>query len=355
MGKSSDGTSAWIAGLDVSDRQTAVCVLDADGMIRERTRLATTPAAVQRWLEQRPPMRVVLEVGTHSPWLSRVIQAAGHEAIVANARKLRFIYQNESKTDRVDAEALARVGRLDLQLLAPIRHRSASAQAALAQLRARDALVQARTQLINHVRGAVKSTGARLPAAAADAFVRRAGPQVPAELQAQLGPLLRLIEQLTQQIRGYDRALDQLAAEQYPETSVLRQVAGVGPLTALCYLLTLEDPRRFATSRSVGAFVGLCPKRGDSGASRPQLGITKCGDPMLRRLLVTAAHYILGPFGPDTDLRRWGLRLAARGGKNAKKRAVVAVARKLAGLLHSLWVHGTVYQPLREGAVSQSA
>jgi transposase len=355
MRKFSGGTGPWIAGLDVSDRQIAVCVLDAQGVVQERTRLATTPPSVQSWLAGWQPMRVILEVGTHSPWLSRVIQATGHEAIVANARKLRFIFRNESKSDRVDAEALARVGRLDLQLLAPLRHRSAAAQEALAQLRARDVLVQARTRLINHVRGAVKSTGSRLPATGTTAFARRVGPHVPVELQAQLAPLLTLIEQLTHQIRGYDRALEQLAAQRYPETGALRQVAGVGVLTALCFVLTLEDPDRFATGRSVGAFLGLRPKRSDSGERRPQLGITKCGDPMLRRLLVTSAHYILGPFGPDTDLRRWGLRLTAQGGKNAKKRAVVAVARKLAGLLYSLWVHGTVYQPLRAPSMPQSA
>jgi transposase len=332
-----------------------VCVLDALGAVRERTQLATTPGAMHRWLAEHPRMRVILEVGTHSPWLSRLVQATGHEAIVANARKLRFIFQNESKTDRVDAEALARVGRLDLQLLAPIRHRSAAAQLALAQLRARDVLVQTRTRLINHVRGAVKSMGARLPATGTDAFSRRVGPYLPAELQPQLAPLLTQIEQLTQQIRGYDRTLEQMAAEQYPATALLRQVPGVGVLTALCFLLTLEDPERFATSRSVGAFLGLRPKRADTGERRPQLGITKCGDPLLRRLLVTSAHYILGPFGPDTDLRRWGLQLAARGGTNAKKRAVIAVARKLAGLLYSLWVHGTVYEPRRGATVPQSA
>ena len=126
----------------------------------------------------------------------------------------------------------------------------------------------------------------------------------------------------------------------------MRQVKGVGPITALAYVLTLENPELFAKSREVGPYLGLVPKQEDSGESQPQLGISKTGDTMVRKLLVGSAQYILGPFGPDTDLRRYGLRLCERGGKNAKKRAAVAVARKLAVLLHRLWVSGEVYEPL---------
>ena len=118
-------------------------------------------------------------------------------------------------------------------------------------------------------------------------------------------------------------------------------------MTALAYLLTLEEPGRFEQSRSVGAYVGLTPRRDQSGQTDKQLRITQCGDGYLRQLLVTSSHYILGPFGPDSDLRRYGLRIAERGGKNAKKRAVVAVARKLAVLLHHLWKTGVDYEPLR--------
>ena len=126
----------------------------------------------------------------------------------------------------------------------------------------------------------------------------------------------------------------------------MRQVKGVGPITALAYGLTLENAEHFAKSRAVGPYLGLVPKQEDSGESQPQLGISKAGDTMVRKLLVGSAHYILGPFGPDTDLRGYGLRLCERGGKNAKKRAAVAVARKLAVLLHRLWVSGEVYEPL---------
>lgn len=333
-------------GLDVGDRWSEVCVLDADGTVRTTRRVRTTGAALAQWFGAQPGSRVVLEVGTHSPWVSRLLTSLGHEVLVANAYQLRLIYASPRKNDRVDAETLARLGRFDPALLRPIHHRGAQAQADLAQLRARDCLVRARAQLINHVRGAVKSVGQRLPPSSAPAFARTAAQHVPAELAAALEPVLTLVATLTQQIRTIEHTLDGVAAR-YPETQQLRQVGGVGPLIALCYVLTLEDPHRFSRSRAVGAYLGLCPRQRDSGAAHPQLRITKCGDPMLRRLLVNGAHYILGPFGPDCDLRRWGLGLAARGGTNAKKRAVVAVARKLATLLHRLWVSGGRYEPLR--------
>jgi transposase len=335
---------AWTVGLDGGDRVTHVCVVDAQGRIVERARVATTVSAVTRWAA-RPAARVVLEAGTHSPWLSRVLAAAGHAVVVAQARQVRLIYQGHRKSDRVDAETLARLGRVDPALLAPIQHRGEPAQQHLALVRSRDAVVRTRTLLINHVRGTVKAWGARLPACSAPSVARQSGPVLPAALQAALAPVLEVLATLTATIRGYDRQVEQLAQAQYPETARLRQVKGVGALTALAYVLTLERPARFPRSRQVGPYLGLCPKRAQSSTQDPELRISKTGDPLLRRLLVTSAHYILGPFGPDTDLRAWGLRLA-HGGKRAKKRAVVAVARKLAVLLHQLWQSGAPYQPV---------
>jgi transposase len=152
---------------------------------------------------------------------------------------------------------------------------------------------------------------------------------------------------LTERIKDYDRKLQEICQEHYPETDLLRQVEGIGPLTALTFVLTIEDPYRFERSRSVGAYLGLVPATERSGDRDPQKRISKEGDEMLRKLLVSCAHYVLGAFGSDSDLRRHGQKIAARGGKNAKKRAVVATARKLAVLLHSLWVSGEVYEPLR--------
>jgi len=291
-------------------------------------------------------MRIALETGTHSPWVSRVLKDCGHEVIVANSRKLRLIYENRRKNDRVDAMYLARLARLDPQLLSPVEHRGPEAQKDLALLRSRDALIQARTQLINHSRGLVKSIGQRLPRCDSDAFARKILGAVPESLKAGLLPVLEMIESLSVQIKLLDRRVDTLANQAYAETKLLRQVTGVGPITSLGYVLILENHRRFAKSRAVGSYVGLTPGSRRSGNSDPQMRITKEGDALLRRLLVGSAQYILGPFGPDTDLRRFGLRIAQRGGKNAKKRAIVAVARKLAVLLHHLWRSGEVYVPL---------
>ena len=194
-------------------------------------------------------------------------------------------------------------------------------------LRARDALVAARTQLINATRGLVKSMGARLPKCSSPSFARQAADAVPIGMQEALLPLASLAATLSTSIAEYDKKIEKLSSEKYGHTALLRQVKGVGPITALAYVLTLENPERFGKSRDVGPYLGLVPQQQDSGDSQPQLGISKAGDTMVRKLLVGSAHYILGPFGPDTDLRRYGQRLCERGGKNAKKRAAVAVAK----------------------------
>ena len=253
MGKRITTDGGLTIGLDLGDRFTEGRALDAAGEIVEAFRVRTTEPALSARLASFPPSRVVLEVGTHSPWASRSVVRLGHEAVPG------------------------------------------------------------------------------------------------------LETLLATIDQLTATIREMDREVERLCQERYPETELLRQVPGVGAITALYYVLTVEDPSRFAKSRSVGAYVGLRPKQRDSGEQSPQLRITKAGDRLLRSLLVSCAHYILGPFGPDTDLRRAGLRMAERGGQAAKKRAIVAVARRLAVLLHRLWVTGEVYEPQRRSEASQAA
>jgi transposase len=336
--------------LDLGDRYSYLCLIDQhSGEVIEEGRLRTSPEAFRRrFSSEQPPMCIAIETGTHSPWASRVLEECGHEVLVANSRKLRLIYANKRKTDEVDAENLARLARLDPKLLYPLKHRGEDSQAHVAIIRSREALVGARTQLVNHARGAVKSFGARLPKCPARSFhTQKAAEHIPEALMPALGPILEQIGSLTERIRDYDRKLEEISKEHYPETELLRQVEGIGPLTALTFVLTLEDPYRFEKSRSVGAYLGLVPARDQSGDRDPQKRISKEGDEMLRKLLVGGAHYILGPFGSDSDLRRHGQKIAARGGKNAKKRAVVAVARKLSVLLHSLWISGEVYDPLR--------
>jgi transposase len=335
------------AGLDLGDKYSYLCLLDTDGgEVIEEGRLRTTPEALRRRFASERPLRVAIEAGTHSPWVNRLLEECGHEVLVANARKLRLIYANKQKTDEVDAENLARLARLDPKLLYPLKHRGEESQAHMAVIRSRQALIGCRTQLVNHVRGAVKSFGHRLPKCPARSFHKRAAAHIPEVLLPALGPILEQIGSLTERIRDYDRRLETVSKERYPETELLRQVEGIGPLTALTFVLTLEDPNRFERSRSVGAYLGLVPATDRSGERNPQRRISKEGDEMLRKLLVGSAHYILGPFGSDSDLRRHGEKMASRGGKNSKKRAVVAVARKLAVLLHRLWVTGEVYDRL---------
>jgi transposase len=335
------------AGLDLGDKRSYLCVIDDSGEVIEEGRLRTTPEALgQRFEGCDEPMRIAIEVGTHSPWVSRLLEERGHQVLVANARKLRLIHQNKRKTDKIDAENLARLARVDPKLLAPLRHRNEHTQAHLALLRSREALVEARTQLVNHVRGSVKAFGSRLPKCSTHSFHKKAAREMPEELREVLEPVLETIASLTERIEDYDRKLEALAEEHYPETKLLRQVRGVGPLTALAFVLTLEDPKRFKKSRAVGAYLGLAPAKNQSGERDLQRRISKEGDRMLRRLLVGSAHYILGPFGEDSDLRRHGEKIAERGGKSAKKRAVVAVARKLSVLLHHLWISGEAYEPL---------
>ncbi|MGE4057108.1 MAG: IS110 family transposase [Vicinamibacterales bacterium] len=337
-------------GLDVSDRYTSICVLEDDGDVVEEGRFRTTELAFRQRFAGMARCRVVLEVGTHSPWMSRLLEELGHEVVVANPGKVRLIAESTKKTDRSDAETLARLGRVDVELLSPIVHRSAQAQADLAVIRARKALVGSRTLLINHVRGAVKSSGYRLPTCDAYMFHKKVSGAIPEELRPALAPLIETIAGLTSQIAAIDKHLERMITERYPETRLLQQVPGVGPLISLTFILSIGDPYRFKTSRQIGPYLGLVPRKRESGDRSPQLGISKSGNDYLRQLLVNGSQHILGYRGADTDLRRWGLQRAAVGGKSGRKRAVVAVARKLAVLLHRLWVTGEVYEPLRVSA-----
>jgi transposase len=334
---------ALTIGLDLGDRKSVVCAVDAAGTVVATQTVATTPAALTAYFRAYPAARVVLEVGTHSPWVARLLTPLVAEVLVANPSAMYGRRRRAKRNDRLDAEFLARQGRADPALLHAIRHRSATAQADLALVRARDAVVRARTALINHVRGAVKRTGARLPAHDAHRFAAKVRAAVPAALTAALAPVLATLEALSTTIAQYDAQVEAVQRARDPVTARLRQIPGVGPLTALSVVLLLDDPTRFRDSRTVGAYFGLAPRLDESSAQTPQLGISKRGDALGRRLLVNAAHYILGPFGPPSALRRHGEALMARGGPNAKKRAVVAVARKLAVLLHHLWITGQAY------------
>jgi len=325
------------AGLDLGDKYSYLCLIDTgSGEVVEEGRLRTTPEAFRRrFASEQPPMRIAIETGTHSPWVSRLLEECGHEVLVANARKLRLIYANKRKTDEVDAENLARLARVDPKLLYPLKHRGEDSQAHMAIIRSREALVGSRTQLVNHVRGAVKSFGARLPKCPARSFHKRAAEHIPEALGPALEPILEQIGSLTERICQYDRKLETVCEEHYPETQLLRQVEGIGPLTALTFVLTLEDPYRFKKSHSVGAYLGLVPARDQSGERDPQKRISKEGDQMLRKLLVGSAHYVrpgplrigLGPEAPRTEDSRpgWQERKETGGGGRGEE-ALCALA-----------------------------
>lgn len=348
-------SKGFTIGLDLGDRSSHYCVLNQEGEVVQTGTVATTKKDLNRILGARGRSRVALEVGTHSPWVSRHLKSLGYEVIVANPRRTRLIAASSNKSDQLDAETLARLARLDPKLLFPIRHRSERAQADLAVIRARAVLVEERTRLINAARGLSKSFGERLRKRDARYVNEELAQDLPAELQETVEPLLQQVAEVSGRIQKFDESIARMAQERYPEVELLTAVGGVGVLIALTFILTIEDKERFQRSRDVGAYLGLRPRRRQSSQSDPQLGISKEGDLYLRKLLVQGAHVILGRCGADSDLRRFGQRLAARGGKAAKKKALVAVARKLAVLLHHLWDTGEVYEPLRNSQAAARA
>jgi transposase len=338
-------------GIDLGDRRHAVCVLSAAGDIVAETEAINTRECLTVFAQKHPGATFVMETGTHSPWVSRLLESLGHRVIVANARKLRAISQSTTKNDQEDARMLARLGRADPALLSPVKHRSESAQRALVELKVHEALVRSWVNQMNSVRFLVKSLGLTVARGIkATAFVRQFRARADAATAALVEPLLQMIDALNAQIKQLDARLEQVAEEHYPVTQRLRQVDGVGPLTSLCFVLTVEDPGRFPHTRDVGAYLGLVPRRDQSGLTDKQLPITKAGNQQLRCLLVNCAHYILGPFGPPSHLREAGARIAARGGKSAKKRAVIATARKLAVTMLALWKSGADYAALPRAA-----
>jgi len=332
-------------GCDLGDKWSTIYVLEQEGT-GKRERIRTTPDAMGQYF-RRPAAHVVLEVGTHSRWVASQLRELGHRVTVANPRRVQLISASNSKSDETDSELLARLGRADEKLLAPIEHRGRQAHADLEQLKARDILVRMRTTLTNHVRAVVKAFGGRLPKTTSEAFVKKTKALLPAELVPSLEAVYEAIKAIDEQVKRLDQGIERTASR-YPDFKVVSQPHGVGTLTGLAFLLTVEDKTRFKKSRMVGAFFGLRPRRDQSGEVDKQLHITKAGDPFVRRLLVNCANFILGPFGKDSDLRQWGLAMAKRGGKNARRRAKVAVARKLAVLMHRLWVTGEDYAPLRQ-------
>jgi transposase len=351
--------NSLVIGIDLGDRTSFYCVRTRDQQQVATGTIPTTLNGMAAFFEGWKRQRVTLETGTHSRWVAQLLDLLGHEVIVGNSRKLKLITQNDQKSDKVDAGLLSKLGCVGIEWLHPVYRRSERVQRDLTLVRAREALMEARTGLINHVRGQVKSFGCRLPACGADQFAEMAKKELPEALRPALAGVLEILEELEDQLHRYDCQVKQACEEKYPETQWLLQISGVGPLTALTYVLTIEEPGRFAHSRDVGSYLGLVAKRRQSGGRDPQLGITKTGDEMLRKLLVNCAHHILGHVGADSNLRRWGLELVAKGQKagqqGARKRAATAVARKLAVVMHRLWADRRKYEPLNNQTAAPAA
>jgi transposase len=329
-------------GIDLGDKVSRYCIVDREGEVVEEGSFRNQVSSIEKHFSGNP-RRIALEAGAQSAWISRELKRLGHEVIVANPRELKWITSSDTKNDPVDARKLALLSRADVRLLAPVEHRSAEQQAELAVIRGRDAILRARTLLINSARSIAKGFGVRLPKSITRTFGERAVGALPEFLRSALTELLEQIDALSRAIAGYDQQIAELAAK-HPELERLESIPGVGRLTAMTFVLTLGRVERFAHSRDVAGFLGLRPKQRQSGARDPQLGISKSGDPYLRKLLVQCAHHILGHYGKDSALRQWGL-AKSEGGKKATLRAIVAVARKLSVLLHRLWVSGEFYKP----------
>ena len=337
-----------VIGMDLSNKKSEICEMNyKTGDIQKRSQVTNTKISLHDFFSNyKNPKNVLvaMEAGSNSAWISELLSEMNFQVLVGNSRKLRFIWKSENKSDKRDAEMLARIVRLDPKLFYPIKHKSKESQAMLAVLKTRDSLVKSRTQLVNSVRGMLKSMGYDVPSCSTPSFAKTLLKEMPEEFCYAVQGTLEIIGQMTREISIYDKKIEYVSENKYPETKILRQIKGVGALTALAYILIIEDPKRFHKSRHVGPYLGLVPKRDQSGEIDKQLGITKTGDIYLRKLLVQCAHYILGPFGDDCELRRFGEKLQARGGKTAKKKAIVAVARKLGILLHNLWLNESEYE-----------
>ena len=344
----------YTVGMDISDKTLHLCILDSLGDIVNEVAIPNEIGKVEEVCQIWPEpskVQIAMETGTHSPWLSDLFKKRGYHVLVGNPRKLRAIWDSDQKTDLRDARMLARIARFDPRLLYPIEHRSVTAHKDLAVIKSRDLIVGVRSKLVSSVRGQLKAFGVKPPTCDAGSFPKKIKECIPEGLELAVYPLLDTMVDLNKRIKRLEKEIESLCRNKYPDAKLLQQVNGVGPITALAFVLTLESPHRLHSSRDVGPFLGLVPKKDSSGDVDKELSITKAGNKYLRRLLVGSAQYILGPFGKDCDLKRFGERIIERSPtKSNKRKAVVATARKLAVLLHSIWLNRSEYTSFRNSS-----
>lgn len=336
-------------GFDVSEKTIETFAVCRTETSKGSFKIDNNEASIKKFLSMfKKPEQVcvVMETGTHSLWMSELIKKLGFEVIVAHARDLALIYGADKKNDQLDAEKLARLAQADRKLLHPIKHMTMERQTDLTIVKARDLVVRQRTQIINTIRGLLRAAGHKLiEEEYSAATIKKCCSSLPDQIKPAIAPLLQQICYLDLAIKEYDRQVKMLC-KKYHATKILRQIPGVGEVTALTFVLIVGAPNRFENPGRLCAYLGVVPKQDQSGNTDKQLGITKKGNKLGRKLLVQAAHYIMGPFGPDCELRSYGIRIQSRGGKIAKKKSFVAVARKLVAVMLVLWKNPEVtYDP----------
>jgi len=341
-------------GIDLGDKYSQICEIDGDGVLTE-VRLATTESKLREQFEGKPRRRIIMEVGSQSRWISELLTSFGHEVLVLDARHVKMISDGLYKDDRKDAFLLARMGREAPGLLKVVHHRALDHQHVLTLVRARACAVRGRTQVVNTLRGLLKPYGIRLPKHSKSSdFLLWMYDFVPPPVLKLIEPLLPLLQEFDIRVDEYDKQAKAMLPTFAPHAMKLTNVYGVGDLTVLYFVALIGDPKRFPKSRDVGAYLGLCRRRNDSGERASELRITKAGDPYMRALLSNCASHILGPFGKDCDLRAWGLKKAGAGSRVEKRKAKVAVARKLSVLLLTLLKSGKDYKPFRDPPADQA-
>ena len=329
-------------GLDVSLKQTSICVVNETGSVVREGVVASDPEAIAAFVRSKAPgaVRIGLETGPTATWLWTELKRLGLPVICIDARHAKAVLKMQiNKSDRNDAAGIARI--MQTGWFKEVRVKDLDSHAIKALLASRALLVKIKRDLENHIRGLLKNLGLIIGRSTLNVFSVRTMKLVEGrpELIAIVGPLLKARETIEQQIGDLDRKVLRLARSD-GQVRKFMTVPGIGPITALCFQATIDDPTRFKRSRSVGAYVGLTTRRHASGEVDWSGRISKCGDAMLRSYLFEAAGVLLTRVPKWSALKAWGMRLAKR---NGLRKATVAVARKLAVLLHRMWIDQTEF------------
>lgn len=345
-----------IIALDVSDRTAKVCVMGKIAgrkHIIEQTTIQMTKDAFRAYLgAKNPSWPVVFETGTHCRWMENTVKSLGMKPIVANPARMRMMSESNTKNDRNDARELAQMALADVDLLHPVSLRGETCQQMLRLLKARDAMVAVRTKFVNQLRGFAKSMGFRLPGCSARKVGRLDKTQWPDDFEAVAWPIMDVLETLELKIKAYESQIRKLASSPELEAKIdrVREVYGIGLLSGCALVASIDaNPERFSKARDAGAYFGLVPKQRQSGEMDMQCHITMAGSEYVRNLMVESAQIALRDGAKDTDIKLKGLRICERGGRIARRKAVIAVARCLVVTAVALLKHPErEYVPLSE-------